>query len=553
MSRQRTIVTPVLPDEPDLDDERIEQALAMFGAGSYVRARDLLYSVLRDRPESVTSLLALGTSYVMTREWERVLRYADEVLRLRPEQSTAHQMRARALLEAGQLPAAREAAEWAVAYRPIAASYAILARICVRMDTEESNVAALRAAHDGMATTTDPTMLDALAASRARALVGLGAVNAAQPELTRLVTRNPNDPAIWLALLKATAQTLRLGSTIRATYRIADLVEKQSPALSGRLRRQAHTGVGAALLLLGGVGGAAILFVVTAQHIARGGAADDVAAGGGKIIAAIVTAGYLALLLWAAGRARQSYSQVPAALNQPVAAVGATLLALVVFLLVMLAARPQFAGHPPGAILVVVAIALVPGMIGVVIRLGVGAYRRRRRTRRYAAEIRDALVPPVPRVGPPRWDIETPAVGTLTLVSLPSAAKEATTWATGLASTGVTTVVSASREPDDNELGITIAAETAGLRLISFPIQYGSPPSEPEVQVLLDEAADLLRAGGTVAITSRTATGETAALAAGVLVRLGETPAGAWTRIIEARGDILTATPGQRAWVDRLC
>lgn len=123
-----------------------------------------------------------------------------------------------------------------------------------------------------------------------------------------------------------------------------------------------------------------------------------------------------------------------------------------------------------------------------------------------------------------------------------------------LAALGVAVLVSALTDDEQRRLalgGVAEAARTAGLEYIQFPIvDRGVPDPSSHPGQLADKLATDLLGGRSVVIHCWAAIGRSSLLAAATLVRLGVSPAEAWSRISAARGLMVPDTAAQQAWLD---
>jgi protein-tyrosine phosphatase len=120
---------------------------------------------------------------------------------------------------------------------------------------------------------------------------------------------------------------------------------------------------------------------------------------------------------------------------------------------------------------------------------------------------------------------------------------------------GIDVVVSAL-EPDEEDT-FDLSREAAlyrerGIELIAFPIVDRSVPSSVRpFDELIQRLHERLHAGKNVAVHCRQSIGRAGILAAGVVVRAGQTPEQALTAVSAARGVPVPETVEQRQWLER--
>ena len=150
--------------------------------------------------------------------------------------------------------------------------------------------------------------------------------------------------------------------------------------------------------------------------------------------------------------------------------------------------------------------------------------------------------------------VEMPEPGRLGILPHPWGGKELAKEIGQLRQSGVDVLVSAL-EPDETlELGLGREAdfcEGASMAFHALPIPDWGVPRHPKPVI---DLARTLRAdiedGRAVAIHCRAGIGRSALLAATVLVARGWEPGLAFSRLSEARGLVVPATPEQREWVE---
>jgi protein-tyrosine phosphatase len=118
---------------------------------------------------------------------------------------------------------------------------------------------------------------------------------------------------------------------------------------------------------------------------------------------------------------------------------------------------------------------------------------------------------------------------------------------------GVRAVVSMLTAVEIQELGLSGEADAChdnGIAYYSFPIADRSiPESTTEFERLIGSLLESIDAGQPVAVHCRAGIGRSAILAAGMMVRRGETPDSALRRIEAARGLPVPDTDEQRDWL----
>jgi len=118
-----------------------------------------------------------------------------------------------------------------------------------------------------------------------------------------------------------------------------------------------------------------------------------------------------------------------------------------------------------------------------------------------------------------------------------------------LKAAGVSTLVSCLTGPEEFELGLTseaFVAREAGLAFVAVPIEDRSTPSRAPLEAVAGQINADRRSGRRVAIHCRQGLGRAPLVAAAALVRQGVSPAHAWSRIEEARGQSVPETNEQR-------
>jgi hypothetical protein len=119
----------------------------------------------------------------------------------------------------------------------------------------------------------------------------------------------------------------------------------------------------------------------------------------------------------------------------------------------------------------------------------------------------------------------------------------------GLKAAGVGTLVSCLTGLEESELGLNseaLVARVAGLSFVAIPIEDRSAPMRGSLEPVAEQINADRRAGRRVAVHCRQGLGRAPLVAAAALVREGVSPADAWARIEEARGQSVPETVEQR-------
>jgi tetratricopeptide (TPR) repeat protein len=85
----------------ELEDIYLHLGQAYKALGMYAQAIDALENQVSRDPESATSRISLGDSYLRTREWDAARRHLERAVELAPDRAAAHCLLARVLLEQG--------------------------------------------------------------------------------------------------------------------------------------------------------------------------------------------------------------------------------------------------------------------------------------------------------------------------------------------------------------------------------------------------------------------------------------------------------------------
>jgi protein-tyrosine phosphatase len=125
----------------------------------------------------------------------------------------------------------------------------------------------------------------------------------------------------------------------------------------------------------------------------------------------------------------------------------------------------------------------------------------------------------------------------------------------GLATSGVTVIVSLLTDAEAAELDLLSEAEAAraaGIEFYRLPTLDREVPERSAVLAIAGMLVHQLSEGASVAVHCRYGIGRSSTLAAAVLVLEGADPEDAWARISAARGLAVPDTPGQRAFIATL-
>ncbi|HEX6871173.1 MAG TPA: tyrosine protein phosphatase [Micromonosporaceae bacterium] len=151
--------------------------------------------------------------------------------------------------------------------------------------------------------------------------------------------------------------------------------------------------------------------------------------------------------------------------------------------------------------------------------------------------------------------IDTPAPGRLATMARPRGGDRLAEEMAGLREAGVDVLVSALCTDECQLLDLVAeadAARAAGLDFVGFPFLDGTAPTAEMAEAvgrLADQLTEELRQGRFVVTHCRAGIGRSSILAGTVLVRLGLSPAEAWTRIRAARGLPVPDNLAQELWL----
>jgi protein-tyrosine phosphatase len=120
---------------------------------------------------------------------------------------------------------------------------------------------------------------------------------------------------------------------------------------------------------------------------------------------------------------------------------------------------------------------------------------------------------------------------------------------------GVDVIVSALTASETEELGLSAESKECtqnGLIFVPFPIEDRSLPTDrSKFDSLVEQLAQCLRKGKSVAVHCRAGIGRSSLIAACVLLKMGLPPESAFQAIEESRGCSVPDTLEQRQWVER--
>jgi protein-tyrosine phosphatase len=161
-------------------------------------------------------------------------------------------------------------------------------------------------------------------------------------------------------------------------------------------------------------------------------------------------------------------------------------------------------------------------------------------------------------VNEPLYEIAWGGPGRLATMAHPRGGDRLPEAMAAMAEAGAHVLVSALCDDEMERLELTgqpVAAATAGLELVRFPIVDHSVPEPaqmPAAIALADRLAADLRADRFVVTHCFAGIGRSSMLAGATLVRLGVSPAKAWELISIARGHAVPDAPHQEAWLYEL-
>jgi tetratricopeptide (TPR) repeat protein len=537
MSDRLAIPAPRLPDPPDELDPRTSRAEALRAAGDHAAARTLLLGVLIDRPDSVVALRQLCLSHAQTGDFATSVQFAEAGLRVRPDAAVLHRLRAVALTALQRPEEARAAAELGVAYEPrTTVGYLVLVDVLLAVGTVESRTAALAVAiRAGEVADLDHTARLRLAVARGAALRDLDLLAEARAEFTSVLEAEPGHEGALSHVAKAEQESWHVAATARHVGAML-AARPGDAALRRRLRALARYWTGGVVL----GAGLALTAAATIRYLA--GPA-------GFLVALAAVAGFA----WTvAGSARRVGTRLPtllrAAAADPVSLVAAAVATVLTTGALVVAVDPDAVERAPYWDVLIIGGFLAVNAIMFSLQLAAAAAARTRRRRLHLAGAGGRAATGLRPVDP--YPVETPVAGALLLALTPATVTAARRGVEELAAAGVGTIVSTSRPAVDARLGLGGLTAAAGVELVSFPVEPGRPPAEPEVDLLVDAVAQRVRGGGVVAFACVTGAERSALLAAAVLVGLGLDPGSAWARVTAARGAPLGVSAAQRAWLD---
>jgi len=153
------------------------------------------------------------------------------------------------------------------------------------------------------------------------------------------------------------------------------------------------------------------------------------------------------------------------------------------------------------------------------------------------------------------FTIPRPGPGTISTMPRPRGGDWLSDEMTALREAGADLLVSLLTDLEASELDLAAepaAAETAGLRFITFPIQDMGVPSVARYRDLVGRLGQELQAGSHVVVHCRGGIGRSSLVAVGVLVGEGQSVAEACRVVSAARGMEVPETVEQRAWLEAI-
>lgn len=545
MNVSRAIPVPQLPDMPDLTDPRMRAVAVAKKAGDHQTVREQLFSILRDRPNSIVALNALSTSYAETEEWASCLQFAEASTRVRPDVPMMHRARAQALVSLGRPEEARAAAELAIRYSPRdEQAHGTLLTVLFAIGTDEARWAMIAAiAHARQTVALSPSARVRNSVLLGDTLAKLGLRRESRRVFADLFATQPEHTVARQAAASMEAS----GRRWSAAMRHLDVARALAPT-DGNAVRQTIWMTRRWFGRLGVFAGTGLALAAVAEW-----ALPDAAVAGAYAIVGLlgfVTATVLTCL--ASGREVLRPMRVAARDPQTIATIALTL--VLAGGMVLGVFRPGVFDRMPGAFVGVLGCFVAVQVLVGGLTIGSIMVGERLRSRRYREAVEAAIVgPPEP---PPQscvYPIRMPTSGQLMLVGGPLERERDGRVVRGAAAAGVTMLVTTAPEVATNWFrlgGDPDPTVPALVDVVAFPILPGAAPSEPEFVLLISAIGDALLGGECVGIMCHTAAERSALVAAAVCVRFGLEPAAAWDRVEGARGAPLLVSASQRAWLD---
>ncbi|HKE64137.1 MAG TPA: hypothetical protein VKB59_05715 [Micromonosporaceae bacterium] len=530
-------------------DARFARARAAVARGAHRDAMDELLDILRDRPDSGETLVALAVVANDAGRHASALQFADAALRVAPDDVSALTIRSTALTALDRLAEARDAAELAIAYDPRSVGgYDALAAAWLQEHSEEGYRQVLSCATEANgAVVGGGRHAVRLAGSYALALDALGARAESDAIFAALIALEPRN--ITLRALAADAayrgrRWLRVIDRAGAITAISTRAKRRTRSLE----RACATAIAVGLVNLAGYGallcGVGVMAQVslppTGAYLAVGVLAVYV----GTVIAWVGPVAY----------ARRRALALAARRAGPVA--GVVLVAVVIAAQVVSVVNVHALSDGPAIWLSVLTAVAAMGALLETVEHAVTWVGWRHRARRHRAFVAAAVVARDAGAPPSTihlYRVATSTPGMLALAALPSRATPGHADATPemaemaeLAAGFDMIVATFATDP----LGPRHPLRAPDVEVVDVPVTPGRPPNAPTIGAAVDAVAERLRSGACVAITCPTAAGASAIVAAAVGVRLGLDAPTALSKVALARGVALAIAPAQLAWLD---
>ena len=155
-------------------------------------------------------------------------------------------------------------------------------------------------------------------------------------------------------------------------------------------------------------------------------------------------------------------------------------------------------------------------------------------------------------MGPEIYKVADIGRGSLAVMAKPVAGEWIEDEFSGIASYGISGMVSLLERHEIHELGLVDApalCASNGIAFTHFPIADRGLPGSPAVFALVQALGRRIEDGEHTVIHCRAGIGRTGLMAAAVLVRHGWTPEAAFKQVSASRGVEVPDTPEQYAWV----